>query len=262
MTEKERADTLVVSRGYAESRHKAQALIMAGLVFSGETRIEKAGQLVPVDQELSLKERIPYVSRGGLKLKEALDTFKISVKVKVAADLGVSTGGFTDCLLQEGAKKVYAVDVDTRQIDSRLRRDPRVVLIEKNARYLENTDFQDVLDVVVLDLSFISVIKVLPAVKAITGKGTVLALIKPQFEVGKGKVGKKGIVRNPAQHEEVLERIVREAEAQSFSFHGVMRTSVLGQKGNQEFFVRWSLEQRSPDSVCAAKLIKEAVWDE
>lgn len=262
MTEKERADTLIVSRGYAESRHKAQALIMAGLVYSGGSRVEKAGQLVSLDQELALRERPPYVSRGGLKLKEALDFFKVSVEAKVAADLGVSTGGFTDCLLQEGARKVYAVDVDTRQIDSRLRQDQRVVLIEKNARYLEETEFQDVLDVVVMDLSFISVLKVLPAVKAITGNGILLALIKPQFEVGKGKVGKKGIVRDPAQHQEVLERVIREAETLSLSFLGVMKTSVLGQKGNQEFFVRWSLDKGSLDPARTAKLIKETVWDE
>ena len=262
MIKKERADKLVVSQGYAESRHKAQALIMAGLVYSGGTRVEKAGQLVPLDRDLSLKERIPYVSRGGLKLKEALDSFRVSVEDKIAADIGASTGGFTDCLLQEGAKKIYAIDVDTRQIDSRLRNDPRVVLIEKNARYLEKRDFQDVLDLVVLDLSFISVLKVLPALKEIIGTGTLLVLIKPQFEVGKGKVGKKGIVRDPMQHAEVLERITREAEAQSFFMLGVMKTSVLGQKGNQEFFIRWSQEKGSLDPAHTVNLIKEAVWDD
>jgi 23S rRNA (cytidine1920-2'-O)/16S rRNA (cytidine1409-2'-O)-methyltransferase len=262
MTQKERADMLVVSRGYADSRQKARALIMAGLVYSEGIRVEKAGQLIPRDRKLTLKERAPYVSRGGLKLKEALDVFRISVKGKVAADLGASTGGFTDCLLQEGADKVYAVDVEPRQIDSRLRNDPRVVLIKKNARYLENTDFQDALDVIVMDLSFISVLKVLPALKTLIGNGTLLVLIKPQFEVGKGKVGKKGIVRNPAQHEEVLERVVREAGALSFSCLGVMKTTVLGQKGNQEFFVRWSLEKASLDPAHVKKTIKEAVWDE
>jgi 23S rRNA (cytidine1920-2'-O)/16S rRNA (cytidine1409-2'-O)-methyltransferase len=262
MTEKERADKLVVSRGYAKSCHKAQALIMAGLVYSRGTRVEKAGQLLSLDGELSLKERIPYVSRGGLKLKEALDTFKISVASKVAVDLGASTGGFTDCLLQEGAKKVYAIDVDTKQIDSHLRNDPRVILIEKNARYLEKSDFQDVMDVVVLDLSFISVLKVLPALKMIIGIGTLLALIKPQFEVEKGKVGKKGIVRDPAQHEEVLERITGEAGAMSFSTLAIMKTSVLGRKGNQEFFVHWSLENGPSEPAHTVNLIKEAVWDE
>jgi len=262
MTEKQRADVLVVSQGLVESRHKARALIMAGLVYSGNTRIAKAGQLVPGNCKLTLKDRAPYVSRGGLKLKGALDAFGISVDGRIAADLGVSTGGFTDCLLKEGAKKVYAVDVDTRQIDVHLRNDPRVVLIEKNARYLERKDFQDALDVVVLDLSFISVLKILPALKAVIGSGTLLALIKPQFEVGKGKVGKKGIVRDPAQHEEVLERIVREAGALSFSFLGVVKASVLGQKGNQEFFVRWSLGNGLSESVHVVNLIKEAVWDE
>jgi 23S rRNA (cytidine1920-2'-O)/16S rRNA (cytidine1409-2'-O)-methyltransferase len=202
------------------------------------------------------------VSRGGLKLKEALDAFQISTEGKIAADLGASTGGFTDCLLQEGAKKVYAVDVDTRQLDIHLRNDPRVFLIEKNARYLDKTDFQDELDMVVLDLSFISVLKVLPAVKEIVGNGTLLTLIKPQFEVGKGKVGKKGIVRDPVQHQEVLERIVRDAEVQSFSFRGVLKTSVLGQKGNQEFFVHWSPENEALDITYTGNLIKEVVWDD
>lgn len=262
MTEKQRADVLVVSQGLVESRHKARALIMAGLVYSGNTRIAKAGQMVSGTCKLTLKDRAPYVSRGGLKLKGALDAFGISVDGRIAADLGVSTGGFTDCLLKEGAKKVYAVDVDTRQIDVHLRNDPRVVLVEKNARYLEREDFRDALDVVVLDLSFISVLKVLPALKAVIGSGTLLALIKPQFEVGKGKVGKKGIVRDSAQHEEVLERIVREAQALSFSFLGVVKASVLGRKGNQEFFVRWSLGNGLSEPVHAVNLIKEAVWDE
>lgn len=262
MIKKERADKLVVSQGYAESRHKAQALIMAGLVYSGETRVEKSGQLLPLDRELTLKERSPYVSRGGLKLKEALEAFDISVEGQIGADLGASTGGFTDCLLKEGAKKIYAVDVDTRQVDVRLRNDPRVVLIEKNARYLDISDFQDVLDVVVMDLSFISVLKVLPAVKRIIGTGTLLALIKPQFEVGKGKVGKKGIVRDPVQHEEVLDKIIQEATMLTFSFLGVKKSSVLGQKGNQEFFVHWSPKKGSSVPAQAGNLIKEAVWDE
>ncbi|MCK4759176.1 MAG: TlyA family RNA methyltransferase, partial [Candidatus Aminicenantes bacterium] len=161
---KERADKVLSSRGLAESRQKAQALIMAGLVYSGEQRIEKPGQMIAVDMELSLKERLPYVSRGGLKLQEALEAFEIPVQDKIAADLGASTGGFTDCLLQKGAKMVYAVDVDTSQIDWRLREDPRVVCIEKNARYLSKGDFADIPEIVTTDLSFISVLKVLPAV--------------------------------------------------------------------------------------------------
>ncbi|MBN1222621.1 MAG: TlyA family RNA methyltransferase [Candidatus Aminicenantes bacterium] len=259
---KDRADKILVTKGFAESRHKAQALIMAGLVFSGGERVAKAGQLIQVDREIFLKERMPYVSRGGLKLKEALTAFQIPMKGKIAADLGASTGGFTDCLLKEGAEKVYAVDVDTRQLDVHLRQDARVVLIEKNARYIEKNDFKDSLDVVVIDLAFISVLKVLPAVKEIIGKGRLIALIKPQFEVGKGRVGRKGIIKDRAMHEEVLKRIVREARIISFAPLGIMKPSVLGQKGNQEFFIHWIPGEEPLDSIRVAHLIKEAVWDE
>jgi len=259
---KERADIMVVKRGLAESLQKAQAYIMAGLVFSDGRRIEKPGQMLSSGQEICLEEKLPYVSRGGLKLAEALEKMDISVMGKTAADLGASTGGFTDCLLQKGTNKVYAVDVDTRQIDYRLRRDSRVILIEKNARYLEKRDFHDTLDIVTIDLSFISVLKVLPAVKGFLGDGKLISLIKPQFEVGKSQVGKKGIVRNPALHEEVLNMVVREAGRMGFNMKQLIKTSVRGQKGNQEFFILWSLKEKplSPDRV--PELIKETVWNE
>jgi 23S rRNA (cytidine1920-2'-O)/16S rRNA (cytidine1409-2'-O)-methyltransferase len=258
---KERADKIVVDRGLAKSRHKAQALILAGLVYSEKGRVEKPGQLVPAGTEIFLKETMPYVSRGGLKLIEALEFFAIAPEDKVAADLGCSTGGFTDCLLKEGAKKVYAVDVDTRQIDVNLREDPRVVLIKKNARYLERDDFPDPLDLITMDLSFISVLKVLPAIKKIIGNGELIALIKPQFEVGKGQVGKGGIVRNPDLHAEVLQGILQQVGRMGFLVQGLMKTSVRGQKGNREFFVRLSLFKDSLTHAQAQKLIKEAVWD-
>jgi 23S rRNA (cytidine1920-2'-O)/16S rRNA (cytidine1409-2'-O)-methyltransferase len=259
---KERADKVLASRGLVESQQKAQALIMAGLIFSGEQRIEKPGQMIAVDQELSLKEKIPYVGRGGLKLEEALEAFGITVLDKVAADLGASTGGFTDCLLQKGAKMVYAVDVDTSQIDWRLREDSRVVCIEKNARYLKKDDFAHTPDIITADLSFISVLKVLPAVKEFLGDGPLLSLIKPQFEAEKGQVGKKGIVRDPAIHEEVLSRTTEEALKLGFVTRGLIKSSVRGQKGNREFFVYWSLTEEPliPDEV--QRLIKEAVWNE
>jgi 23S rRNA (cytidine1920-2'-O)/16S rRNA (cytidine1409-2'-O)-methyltransferase len=259
---KERADKIVVSRGLAESRHKAQALIMAGLVYAGRQRVEKPGQLVPVDTEIFLKKTMPYVSRGGLKLKEALEYFQISPEGKIAADLGASTGGFTDCLLKEGAKKVYAVDVDTKQIDVRLREDLKVVLLEKNARYLQREDFQDPLDLVTMDLSFISVLKVLPAVQMFLADGELMALIKPQFEVGRGQVGKGGIVRSPELHEDVLRRIVQGAKKMGFGALALMKTSIRGQKGNREFFIRWSLSKVPWTQAQAMKFIKEAVWDE
>ena len=258
---KERADKIVVNRGLAESPHKAQALILAGLVYYEKGRVEKPGQLVSVGTEIFLKETMPYVGRGGLKLIEALGCFKIAPEGKVAADLGCSTGGFTDCLLKERAKKVYAVDVDTRQIDVNLRENPRVVLIEKNARYLERDDFLDPLDLITMDLSFISVLKVLPAIKNILGNGEFIALIKPQFEVGKGQVGKGGIVRDPDLHVEVLQRILQQVGRMGFLVQGLMKTSVRGQKGNREFFVHGSLHKKTLTHAQAQKLIKEAVWD-
>jgi len=258
---KDRADKIVVERGLAESRHRAQALIMAGLVYSEKGRLEKPGQMIPVEAVVFLKKTMPYVSRGGLKLIEALEYFKVTPEGKIAADLGCSTGGFTDCLLQEGAKKVYAVDVDTKQIDVNLRNNPRVVLLEKNARYLEREDFEDPLDLITMDLSFISVLKVLSAIKSIVGKGALIALIKPQFEVGKGQVGKGGVVRNPDLHAEVLAKTVQRASDVGFLVRGVMSTSVRGQKGNREFFVHWSLHGDALTREQVSKSIKEAVWD-
>lgn len=261
MALKERADKLVVDRGLAESRHQAQALIMAGLVYAGRERVKKPGQKISLVERLSLKERFPYVSRGGLKLEEALDAFGIQVKGKTAGDLGASTGGFTDCLLQRGAKCVYAVDVNTAQFDWRLSQDPRVILIEKNARYLSQADFQDELDMITMDLAFISVLKVLPAICGLLGEGYLLSLLKPQFEVGKKDIRKKGIVRDPALHEKVLWDIARGAAEQGFELKGLIKTSLRGQKGNREFFAWWRMGE-SFDSERVLRLVKEVVWDE
>lgn len=259
---KESVDKLIASRGLAESREKAQALVMAGLVYSEGRRVEKPGQRLGIDQEIFLKDTIPYVSRGGLKLEEALETFQVIVQGKVAADLGASTGGFTDCLLQKGAKKVYAVDVDIRQLDWRLREDQRVVCIEKNARYLRKDDFKDNLDIVTLDLSFISVLKVLPALKEFIGAGRLITLIKPQFEAGRGQVGKKGVVRDPALHQQVLKRVTDEARRMGFFPEGLTKSSVRGQRGNREFFVLWSVAEELLSALEVENLIKEAVRDE
>ncbi|MFP4081252.1 MAG: TlyA family RNA methyltransferase [Candidatus Aminicenantes bacterium] len=259
---KERADEVLIRRGLAQNPHKAQALIMAGLVFSKQKRIEKPGEKVGTDEPISVKEPMPYKSRGGLKLKQALKTFQVSVKGKVAADLGASTGGFTDCLLQEGARRVYAVDVETRQLDWRLREDPRVILINKNARYLKKADFPDSLGVVTMDLSFISVLKVLPAVRKFLGKGHLLSLIKPQFEVGKGEVGRGGIVRDLHLHQRVLEEMVEKASLMDFMLKGLSRSSLRGQKGNREYFIYWSLEKQNLDVARIKRSIKEVVWDE
>jgi 23S rRNA (cytidine1920-2'-O)/16S rRNA (cytidine1409-2'-O)-methyltransferase len=271
---KERVDKILVERRLADSCQKAQALIMAGLVFSGQQRIDKPGQLVSLDQEIFVHKPFPYASRGGLKLVEALDTLQISVTAKIAADIGSSTGGFTDCLLQRGARKVYAVDVDTRQIDIRLRADPRVILIEKNARNLIQPDFADPLDIVTMDVSFISILKIFPVLKNIlsrsrdSGQGAgrspafLLSLIKPQFEVGRSQVGKKGIVRDAALHEGVLHRITSEAAALGFNLRGLMKCAVRGQKGNREFFGLWVLEGLPAADLDVLKWIQEVVRDE
>ena len=244
---KERLDKLLVDRGLAETRQKAQAMIMAGLVFHGQERLDKPGRTIPIDLPLSVAKPLPYVGRGGLKLEEALDVFKIDAKGRICADIGSSTGGFTDCLLKRGAVRVFAVDVDIRQLDARLRADARVVTLEKNARFLEPADFVDAPSLIVMDVSFISVLKVLPALKRIMGEGdayndtSLLSLIKPQFEAGRGQVGKRGLVRDPDVHRAVLAGVARGAADLGFMLRGFMRCSTRGQKGNQEFFALWSL---------------------
>lgn len=260
--EKVRADKILVEKGLAESRQKAQSLIMAGLVFSGNIRISKPGEMLSSTQPIRVKEPFPYVSRGGLKLEEAVNFFKVKTKGITAADLGASTGGFTDCLLKKGASKVYAVDVDIRQLDWILQNDPRVVQIRKNVRYLEKADFSEPLDLVTCDLSFISVLKIFPAVAQLLGKGLFLTLIKPQFEVGRKQVGKKGIVRDPNLHREVLEQIFIKATEMGWRLLGVMRPTVKGQKGNQEYFMLWRLGGRRPQEQTVKKWIEEAVSDE
>ncbi len=236
---------------------------MAGLVFASAKRIEKPGQAVNPDEEIEVRKPLPYVGRGGLKLEEALEVFGIDVAGFAAADLGASTGGFTDCLLQRGARRVYAVDVDTRQLDQKLRGDPRVILIEKNARFLGPADFPENLDLVVMDLSFISVLKVLPAVKTFAGRASIAALLKPQFEAGRAEVGRgKGVVRDPGVHAAVLRRLVGEAAELGFGLRGLTRCSTTGQKGNREFFALWSLEAPSLPLDRIERLIQEVVRNE
>ncbi len=261
MKKRERADKAVLDRGLAESRQKAQALIMAGLVFAEGRRVEKPGELLDPEARLAVNEGSPYVSRGGLKLAEALDAFGLPVEGKIAADLGSSTGGFTDCLLQRGVRLVYAIDVSVSQLDWRLRRDPRVVVLEKNARYLQAGDFPEQPTIVTMDLSFISVLKILPALGEIVGGGDVLCLLKPQFEVGKGRVGRKGIVRDPALHEEVLKKLLAEARAMGFGVLGLYGCSVRGQRGNREFFVHWALNKPPLPPERVRDLINEVVYE-
>jgi 23S rRNA (cytidine1920-2'-O)/16S rRNA (cytidine1409-2'-O)-methyltransferase len=225
----------------AESRAKAQALVLAGQIFSGERRLDKPGQAVAADLPLDVRgASSPYVSRGGVKLAHGLDHFGIDPDGMVALDIGASTGGFTDVLLQRGAARVYAVDVGHGQLDWRLRNDPRVVVLERtNARYLSRDLIPAPIDLVVCDASFISLELVLPAALRLTHPGAgLMALIKPQFEVGKGQVGKGGVVRDPALHEEVCAAIARWlGEGQGWQVQGITPSPITGPKGNREFLI-------------------------
>ncbi|MFM7345970.1 MAG: TlyA family RNA methyltransferase [Tagaea sp.] len=237
---KKRLDQLLVERGLAESRAKAQAAIMAGLVFSGDKRLDKPGTSVAEDIALEMRgQPHPWVSRGGVKLAHALDEFAIDVSGKIAIDVGASTGGFTDVLLTKGAAKVYAVDVGQGQLAWKLRTDPRVTVLEKtNARHLTAAQIPDPVDLVVCDASFIGLETVLPAPLALAKPGAVLvALIKPQFEVGKARVGKGGVVRDPALHDEVRARIAAWLPAQGWTVIGEGESPILGPEGNREFLI-------------------------
>jgi 23S rRNA (cytidine1920-2'-O)/16S rRNA (cytidine1409-2'-O)-methyltransferase len=238
---KQRLDQLLVERGLAESRAKAQALVLAGQVFSGERRLDKPGQGVAADLALEVRgASLPYVSRGGLKLAHGLDHFGIDPKGLVALDIGASTGGFSDVLLQRGASKIYAVDVGRGQLDWRLRNDPRVVVLERtNARYLTRDLIPAPIDLVACDASFISLKLVLPGALELTRPSAwLLALIKPQFEVGRGLVGKGGVVRDPALHAEVCADIARWlAEERGWHVQGVTASPITGPKGNREFLI-------------------------
>ncbi|MDP1838160.1 MAG: TlyA family RNA methyltransferase [Reyranella sp.] len=241
MAAKTRLDVALVERGLAETRAAAQRLVMAGLVFSGERRLEKAGQGVGPDIALEVRgQPHPYVSRGGLKLEKALDHFAIPVAGRLALDVGSSTGGFTDCLLQRGAAKVYAVDVGTNQLAWKLRSDPRVVSLEKtNMREVTVAEIPEPVALIVCDASFIGLRTVLPAALALAASGAhLVALIKPQFEVGKGRVGKGGIVRDPALHEEVCTTISAWlAEQPGWRVLGVTESPITGAEGNKEFLI-------------------------
>ncbi len=237
---KEHLDRVLVERGLAGSRQRAQALIMAGRVLVGEKRVEKAGAKVDLNSSSRIKgEDIPYVSRGGAKLESALKEFRVEVRGMAIIDVGVSTGGFTDCLLKRGAAKVYAVDVGYGQLAWKLRKDPRVICLERtNIRYLSPKKITDPIELAVIDTSFISLEKVLPKVGELVREGgEIIALIKPQFEVGKGQVGKGGIVRETSKQQEVIGRISGFAEKLGLITAGVIESPILGQKGNKEFFI-------------------------
>ncbi|MBW1659657.1 MAG: TlyA family RNA methyltransferase [Deltaproteobacteria bacterium] len=237
---KVRADKRLVDSGLVKTRQEAQRRIMKGDVWLGTQRITKSGTFVSETAELRLTgEALPYVSRGGLKLEAALKAFHIDVRDRVALDIGASTGGFTDCLLQRGASRVYAVDVGYGQLDWKLRNDPRVVVIERmNARYLSKNEIPEPIHVAVIDVSFISVRKIVPVIHPLLAPGAaMIILVKPQFEVGKGEVGKGGIVKDPEKHQRVIDEITAFCENQGFKPLGHIPSPILGAKGNREFLL-------------------------
>jgi 23S rRNA (cytidine1920-2'-O)/16S rRNA (cytidine1409-2'-O)-methyltransferase len=251
-TAKIRLDVALVQRGLAETRASAQRLVMAGLVFSGDRRLEKAGQAIADDAPIEVRGQAhPFVSRGGLKLAKALDDFAIAVTGRIALDVGASTGGFTDCLLQRGAARVYAIDVGTNQLAWKLRQDRRVVSMEKtNIRDVTRREVPEPVDIIACDASFIGLRTALPAALALAAPGAhVVALIKPQFEVGKGRVGKGGIVRDPELHAEVCATISQWLAAQpGWHVLGVTESPIEGAEGNKEFLLAgaFSAERATP----------------
>ncbi|MBR3183264.1 MAG: TlyA family RNA methyltransferase [Firmicutes bacterium] len=251
---KERLDVLLVSKGFFDSREKAKRAIMAGLVFIGQERYDKAGTMVPEDADIHVKgDTCPYVSRGGLKLEKSIRTWDLDLEGAVCMDIGSSTGGFTDCMLQNGATKVYALDVGTNQLAYSLRVDPRVVVMEKtNIRDLDTDSFEK-LDFISIDVSFISLNLVLPvASRLLKEGGQMVALVKPQFEAGREKVGKGGIVRDKSVHREVVENVVKYAENADLRPCGLSYSPITGAKGNIEYLLY--MKKTSDEDV----LLKEA----
>lgn len=266
MKNKKRLDVLVTEQGYAETRSKAQAIIMAGQVYVNGQKADKPG--VSYDETVQLEVRgqtCPYVSRGGLKLEKALRDFGVKPDGFVCSDSGASTGGFTDCLLQQGAKKVFAIDVGYGQLDWKIRSDQRVVVMERtNIRFVTPEDLGEPLDLSVVDVSFISLKLVLPVIQRLLKpeQGQVLCLIKPQFEAGKEKVGKKGVVRDPQTHKEVLDGFVSLAGELGFTILGLTFSPVKGPEGNIEFLGHLTLEKRPgivPDTAALVAQAHEAL---
>ena len=258
---KKRLDVLLTEQGYADSRSKAQAIIMAGQVYVDGQKADKPG--ISYEETVSIEVRgvaCPYVSRGGLKLEKALRDFGVEPKDYVCSDSGASTGGFTDCLLQQGAKKVFAIDVGYGQLDWKIRSDERVVVMERtNIRYVTPEDLGEPLDLSVIDVSFISLKIVLPTIKTLLKPtGQVLCLIKPQFEAGKEKVGKKGVVRDPQTHQEVLDMFVELADSLGFTILGLTFSPVKGPEGNIEFLGHLTLDDKPGIRPDTADVVRQA----
>jgi 23S rRNA (cytidine1920-2'-O)/16S rRNA (cytidine1409-2'-O)-methyltransferase len=254
---KKRLDVLLLERGLAESRERARALILAGEVNVNAQRVDKAGALVDDGAEIVVRAPLPYVSRGGTKLAGALDEFGIDPQGKACADIGASTGGFTDVLLQRGAARVYAIDVGYGQLAWKLRQDARVVVMDRvNARHLES--LPELMDLVTIDVSFISLALILRVAQSLlkggAARGEIVALVKPQFEAGPERVGRGGIVRDVATHRMVLENIARETESLGLCLRGIARSPIAGAEGNVEFFVHLSNEM-----PCAPPDVRRAI---
>ncbi|MGH9775101.1 MAG: TlyA family RNA methyltransferase [Candidatus Acidiferrales bacterium] len=236
---KKRIDLLLVERGLAPSRQRSQAMLLAGEVAVAGQLVTKAGALLATDADIEIHNKVSrFASRGGLKLEGALDDFGIAVAGKICLDAGSSTGGFTDCLLQHGATRVYAVDVNIRQLDWKLREDPRVACVKKNARYLKASDISEAVALVTLDVSFISATKVLPALISVANvRADFLILVKPQFELERRDISRGGIVRDPALHERAIARVVACSEELDLEILGTRPSRIAGAEGNQEFFL-------------------------
>jgi 23S rRNA (cytidine1920-2'-O)/16S rRNA (cytidine1409-2'-O)-methyltransferase len=259
-TKRVRADTLLVDQGLAESRERAQALILAGVVFQGTRRVDKAGDRLSADAPLRVTgDPMPYVGRGGIKLASALDRFGIDPSGLTALDVGASTGGFTDCLLQRGARRVYALDVGRGQLHWRLRQDPRVSLLEGvNARYLTTAAVPERIDLATVDVAFISLRLVVPPVRLAAAPGAWVLLVKPQFEVGRGEVGTGGIVRDPEQHRRVLAQALALAAAEGLTAAGLIASPLTGAEGNREFLLHLRAGGVPVVAAEAARWIEEA----
>ena len=250
--QKERLDVLLVKRGLAESREKAKAVIMAGEVCVGNEREDKAGQTFPVSADIEVRgKKMKYVSRGGYKLERAMESFPIDLSGKICMDVGASTGGFTDCMLQNGAAYVYAIDVGTNQLAWKLRQDDRVKCMEKtNIRYVTPEHIGEAVDFVSIDVAFISLTKVLTPVKALMKeKAQMVCLIKPQFEAGREKVGKKGVVRDKGVHEEVIEMVTNHALGLGFHILGLDHSPIRGPEGNIEYLLYLEADDREPSLI-------------
>ncbi len=262
---KERIDVLLVERGLSETREKAKRSIMAGLVYSGSERLDKPGLKIDIEAPLAVKGNpLPYVSRGGLKLEKAIKAFSLNLEGKIVLDIGASTGGFTDCALQNGAKFVYALDVGYNQLAWKIRQDERVAVMERtNFRYVKPEDLAFGLpEFATIDVSFISLKLILPVLKTILKPGgEVMALIKPQFEAGRADVGKKGIVRDPATHERVIGEIIRFSRNEGYSVKHLSFSPITGGEGNIEFLVHLKSEEETADTFQEediAKVVSEA----